>query len=62
MTDAATPRLKITYATLRADNEELHAAIRGAALDRGPRAPRSGRTRTSSAAASARATATFELR
>jgi len=27
MTDAATPRLKITYATLRADNEELHAAF-----------------------------------
>jgi 1-pyrroline-5-carboxylate dehydrogenase len=27
MSDTATPRLKITYATLRADNEELHAAF-----------------------------------
>jgi 1-pyrroline-5-carboxylate dehydrogenase len=27
MTDAAPPRLKITYATLRADNDELHAAF-----------------------------------
>ncbi len=30
MTADATPRIKITYATLRADNEELHAGFEAA--------------------------------
>ena len=34
MTTESQPRLKITYATLRADNEDLHAAVRGRARAR----------------------------
>ena len=31
MTSEAKPRIKVTYATLRADNEELHSAFEEAA-------------------------------
>ena len=57
---SATPRLKITYATLRADNEELHALYE-AGLEKA-RAGSARTTATSSTARSATATGTFEVR
>ena len=54
MSTEATPRLKITYATLRNDNDELHAQFE-AGLAQGPDDARRAATATSSAAPSATA-------
>ena len=63
MTDSAggAPRPKITYATLRADNEELHAAFE-AGVDAARARLGQPSTPTSSAGRRGRARATFELR
>ena len=55
MTTESAPRIKITYATLRNDNEELHAAYRGRPREGAGRAS-AATTATSSTARSATAT------
>ena len=56
-----TPRLKITYATLRADNEELHALYE-AGLEKARARLGALPPQLSSTASSATATGTFEVR
>ena len=56
MTTDSAPRIKITYATLSADNEELHAAVRGGPRD-GAGEPRRPPPATTSTARGAMATA-----
>ncbi len=61
MTSEAKPRIKITYATLKADNEELHSGFEEA-VDAGPRRLRRRTIATTSTAPGATATGTFEVR
>ena len=61
MTTDSAPRIKITYATLSADNEELHAGFE-AGRRRRPRRSSAGTTRTTSTGRGAMATGTFEAR
>ena len=60
MTTEAKPRIKITYATLRADNEELHAGFEEAVARARPAL--GAHHRNSSTARGATATARFDVR
>ncbi len=61
MTTEPAPRIKITYATLRNDNEELHAQFE-AGVDGGSDASSAAITATTWRAPGATATGTFEVR